>query len=161
MPKKYIETVGANGFRKKPIGSGPWKFARSVSGDRIEYEAVDSSALARHPAVQTPDPAAVPEQSTRLAMVRTGEAAIASIGPDVAKGSARSRPEARRTYQGPCRRSTSSGGIYRPEVKGSPLIDVRVREALSLAIDRQQIIEHVMEGGRLPLPFTVPVQRSI
>ena len=41
MPKKYIEAVGAKGFREKPIGSGPWKFVRSVPGDRIEYEAVD------------------------------------------------------------------------------------------------------------------------
>jgi peptide/nickel transport system substrate-binding protein len=41
MPKKYIETVGVEEFRKKPIGSGPWKFVRMVSGDRIEYEASD------------------------------------------------------------------------------------------------------------------------
>ncbi len=46
-------------------------------------------------------------------------------------------------------------GLYRPEVKGSPLTDVRVREALSLAIDRQQIIDHVMaKQARWPLPFT-------
>jgi peptide/nickel transport system substrate-binding protein len=35
MPKKYIETVGVDAFRKKPIGSGPWKFVRSVPGDRM------------------------------------------------------------------------------------------------------------------------------
>src|SRR5262245_20917198 len=26
MPKKYIEKIGAKGFRDKPVGSGPWKF---------------------------------------------------------------------------------------------------------------------------------------
>jgi oligopeptide/dipeptide ABC transporter ATP-binding protein len=36
MPKKYIETVGVEEFRKKPMGSGPWKFVRSVPGDRLE-----------------------------------------------------------------------------------------------------------------------------
>jgi peptide/nickel transport system substrate-binding protein len=41
MPKKYFETVGEDEFRKQPIGSGPWKFVRSVPGDRIEFEAVD------------------------------------------------------------------------------------------------------------------------
>ena len=35
MPKKYIEKVGDEEFRKKPIGSGPWKFVRNVPGDRI------------------------------------------------------------------------------------------------------------------------------
>ena len=36
MPKKYLEKVGAAEVRKKPIGSGPWKFVKSVPGDRIE-----------------------------------------------------------------------------------------------------------------------------
>ena len=40
MPKKYIEKVGEEEFRKKPIGSGPWKFVRNVPGDRIEFDAV-------------------------------------------------------------------------------------------------------------------------
>jgi peptide/nickel transport system substrate-binding protein len=40
MPRKYFETVGEEEFRKKPVGSGPWKFVRSVPGDRIEFEAV-------------------------------------------------------------------------------------------------------------------------
>ena len=41
MPKAYIEKVGEEEFRKKPIGSGPWKFVRNVPGDRIEFTAVD------------------------------------------------------------------------------------------------------------------------
>ena len=40
MPKAYIEKVGEEEFRKKPIGSGPWKFVRNVPGDRIEFTAV-------------------------------------------------------------------------------------------------------------------------
>jgi ABC-type transport system substrate-binding protein len=45
-------------------------------------------------------------------------------------------------------------GLYQPQFKDSPLNDVRVREALSLAIDRQQIIDHVMYGqASWPLPF--------
>ena len=58
MPKKYIEKVGEEEFRKRPIGSGPWKFVRSVPGDLIEYEAVDYPPLARHAEVQeTANPA--------------------------------------------------------------------------------------------------------
>jgi len=41
MPKGYIEKVGEEEFRRKPVGSGPWKFVRNVPGDRIEFEAVD------------------------------------------------------------------------------------------------------------------------
>src|SRR5258706_590560 len=85
MPKKYIETVGAKVFREKPIGSGPWKFVRSVPGDRIEYEAVTYPHWRGTPQFKRPSLLLVPEQSTRLAMVRTGEAAIASIGPEAVK----------------------------------------------------------------------------
>ena len=47
-------------------------------------------------------------------------------------------------------------GTYRPENKDSPLADKRVRQALSLAIDRQQVIDHVMYGkASWPLPWAL------
>src|SRR6058998_3995073 len=144
MPKKYIETVGAKGFRDKPIGSGPWKFVQSIPGDKIEYEAVTYPHWRGTPQFKRLTLLLVPEQSTRLAMVRTGEAAIASIGPEAVK-------EAR---AGGMKVVYQFWGLYRPEAKSSPLNDVRVREALSLAIDRQQIIDHVMgREARWPMPF--------
>jgi peptide/nickel transport system substrate-binding protein len=155
MPKKYIEAVGTKGFREKPIGSGPWKFVRSVPGDRIEYEAVDGPHWRGTPQFKRLTLLLIPEQSTRLAMVRTGEAAIASIGPDALKD-VRAGGMKVVTVPGTMQAIYQFWGLYRPEVKGSPLTDVRVREALSLAIDRQQIIDHVMaKEARWPLPFTV------
>jgi peptide/nickel transport system substrate-binding protein len=155
MPKKYIEAVGTKGFREKPIGSGPWKFVRSVPGDRIEYEAVDAPHWRGTPQFKRMTLLLVPEQSTRLAMVRTGETAIASIGPDAIK-EVRSGGMKVVTVPGTMQAIYQFWGLYRPEAKGSPLTDVRVREALSLAIDRQQIIDHVMaREARWPLPFTV------
>src|SRR5688572_5171616 len=74
MPKKYIEAVGAKGFRDKPVGSGPWKFVRSVPGDRIEFEAVAGPHWRGTPQFRKLHLLLVPEQSTRIAMVRTGEA---------------------------------------------------------------------------------------
>ena len=41
MPKTYIEKVGEDEFRRKPVGSGPWHFTRNIPGDRIEFEAID------------------------------------------------------------------------------------------------------------------------
>jgi len=153
MPKKYIETVGAKGFRDKPIGSGPWKFVRSVPGDRIEYEAVTYPHWRGTPQFKRLTLLLVPEQSTRLAMVRTGEAAIASIGPEAVK-EARAGGMKIVSVPGTMQAVYQFWGLYRPEAKASPLNDVRVREALSLAIDRQQIIDHVMgKEARWPMPF--------
>jgi peptide/nickel transport system substrate-binding protein len=154
MPKKYIETVGTKGFRDKPIGSGPWKFVRNVPGDRIEYEAVATPHWRGTPQFKRMTLLLVPEQSTRLAMVRTGEASIASIGPEAIK-EAQAGGMKIVSVPGTMQAVYQFWGLYRPEAKGSPLTDVRVREALSLAIDRQQIVDHVMaKQARLPLPFT-------
>src|SRR6058998_3135075 len=99
MPKKYIEAVGTKGFREKPIGSGPWKFVRLVPGDRIEYEAVTTPHWRGTPQFKKMTLLLVPEQSTRIAMVRTGEASIVSIGPEAIKeaqaGGMRGRQRAR------------------------------------------------------------------
>ncbi len=153
MPKKYFESVGAKGFREKPIGSGPWKFVRSVPGDRIEYEAIDYPHWRGTPQFKRMVLLLVPEQSTRLAMARTGEAAIASIGPEAIK-EARAGGMRVVTVPGTMQAVYQFWGLYRPELKSSPLNDVRVREALSLAIDRQQIIDHVMgKQAQWPMPF--------
>ncbi len=155
MPKKYIEAAGAKKFAERPIGSGPWKFVRSVPGDRIEYEAVDSPHWRGTPAFKSLTLLLVPEQSTRLAMVRTGAAAIASIGPDAIR-EARAGGTRVVSVPGTMQAVYQFWGLYRPEFKASPLNDVRVREALSLAIDRQQILDHVMvKEAQWPMPYAV------
>jgi peptide/nickel transport system substrate-binding protein len=153
MPKQYIESVGAAEFRKKPVGSGPWKFVRSVPGDRVEYEAVDYPHWRGTPLFKRLVILLVPEESTRVAMVRTGEAAIASISPATIR-----EVEAAKlrvvSIPGTMQAVYHFYGLYRPEFASSPLADVRVRQGLSLAINRQQIIEHVMYGqARWPMPF--------
>jgi peptide/nickel transport system substrate-binding protein len=154
MPKKYIETVGAQGFREKPIGSGPWKFVRMVPGDRIEYEAVPAHWRGT-PQFKKMTLLLVPEQSTRIAMVRTGEASIVAIGPDAIK-EAQAGGMKIMTVPGTMQAVYQFWGTYKPEAKDSPLANIKVREALSLAIDRQQIIDHVMaKQARWPLPYTV------
>lgn len=153
MPKKYIEEVGVDEFRKKPIGSGPWKFVESVPGDYVEYEAVEHAHWRGKPNFERLRILLVPEESTRVAMVRTGEAAIASISPEslsevqAAKLKVVSVPATMQAiYQ--------FWGAWRGNQKENPIADVRVREALSLAIDREAIIKHVMYGeASWPMPF--------
>jgi peptide/nickel transport system substrate-binding protein len=153
MPKDYFEEVGADGFRQNPVGSGPWKFVRSVPGDFVEFEAVEHDHWRGKPKFKRLIIMQVPEQSTRMAMVRSGEAAIASITPE-AIGEVRSAGLKLVSVPATAQAVYQFWGMYRDEVADSPLNDARVREALSLAIDRQAIIEHIMEGeARMPLPF--------
>src|SRR2546426_4392787 len=124
MPKKYIETVGAKGFREKPIGSGPWKFVRSVPGDRIEYEAVDHPHWRGTPQFKRLTLLLVPEQSTRVAMVRTGEAPIGGIRPEAIKEAPAGGVKIV-SVPGTMQAGYQFWGLYRPAAQGSPLTDIR------------------------------------
>ena len=154
MPKKYIETVGEDEFRKKPIGSGPWKLTQNVPGDRLEFEAVEHAHWRGRPHFKYLHILQIPEESTRVAMVRTGEAAIASISPETMLGASRAGLEVL-TVPGTMQAIFQFYGTWRPAVKDDPITKPRVRQALSLAIDRKQVIEHVMNGkAQLPRPFS-------
>ena len=154
MPKKYFDTVGEEEFRKKPVGSGPWKFVRSVPGDRIEFEAVSHEHWRGRPRFKSLHILQIPEESTRVAMVRTGEAAIASISPETVLGAGRGGLEVL-TVPGTMQAVFQFYGSWRPSVKDDPITRPRVRQALSLAIDRKQVIEHVMAGkAQIPRPFS-------
>jgi len=154
MPKAYIEKVGEEEFRRKPIGSGPWKFVRNVPGDRIEFTASGMPHWRGTPHFKDLHVLLVPEESTRVAMVRTGEAAIASIGPETMLSASRAGLEVL-AVPGTMQAIFQFYGVFKPEQKDNPIAKVRVREALSLAIDRKQIIEHIMNGkARMPYPFS-------
>ncbi|MBI3326861.1 MAG: ABC transporter substrate-binding protein, partial [Nitrospinae bacterium] len=41
LPAKYFEKVGADGFARNPVGSGPYKVAKNTLGSSIQLEALD------------------------------------------------------------------------------------------------------------------------
>ena len=51
VPKKYVEKVGDEGFKKAPIGAGPYKFVSFNPGVELVLEAFDG-LLAQDPARQ-------------------------------------------------------------------------------------------------------------
>src|SRR5262249_57904808 len=73
VPKKYVEQVGDEGFRKHPIGAGPYKFVSHVPGIEVVLEAY--SSYWRHaPHVKKLVMKSVPDGGTRVAVLKTGEA---------------------------------------------------------------------------------------
>ena len=152
MPKDYIETVGDDVFRQEPVGSGPWMYARHSVGDFFEYEAFDKSHRGV-PHFQELKLLLVPEESTKIAMVRTGQADIIDLVPE-------SAPE---VLDAGAKLTVIEGvgmfifqfwGLYFDEAKDLPTTDVRVREAMSLAINRQDMIDFTMNGYARPsMPF--------
>src|SRR5262245_47723768 len=76
VPKKYLEKVGDDGFKKAPVGAGPYKFVSFTPGVELVLEA-NEQYWRKVPNVKRLVFKAVPDESTRLAMLKRGEADVA------------------------------------------------------------------------------------
>jgi len=75
VPKKYVEKVGEDGFKKAPVGAGPYRFVSSTPGVELVLEAFEGY-WRKAPAVKRLVFKAVPDASTRLAMLKRGDTDI-------------------------------------------------------------------------------------
>src|SRR5689334_15853018 len=72
VPKKYIEKAGDDGFKKAPIGAGPYKFVSFNPGVELVLEAFDQY-WRKPPKVKRLVFKVIPDESTRLAALKRGE----------------------------------------------------------------------------------------
>ncbi|MFC1941470.1 ABC transporter substrate-binding protein [Chloroflexota bacterium] len=157
VPKDYYEEVGDEGFDRNPIGSGPYKFVKQVLGDRVEYEAVDEH-WRKVPEFKNLSILKVPDQATRAAMLRTGQVDLIEVGMETAADLL--EKDGFKTAS--MNRGVDIGirihGAYAPKAikENNPFTDLRVRKAVSLAIDRQELIDLFFLGqGTIPGPPTI------
>jgi peptide/nickel transport system substrate-binding protein len=137
VPKAYVEKVGEDGFKKAPIGAGPYRFVSFTPGIELVLEAFDGY-WRKTPNVKRLVLRSLPEETTRAAALKKGEVDIAYLltGP-VAE-------DIQRTPGFKLVARTFSPAVFWLDLPDqwdpkSPWHDVRVRKAASLAIDRQAI----------------------
>lgn len=136
LPKKYLTEVGDDGFKKHPIGAGPYKYVSSQPGIEIVLEAFHDY-WRRVPNVKTLVMRSVPDATTRALMVKTGEADIAYAldGPDA---------EGLQETPGIRIVATKHASIFWIDFakqwdEKSPWHDIRLRQAVNYALDRKGI----------------------
>jgi peptide/nickel transport system substrate-binding protein len=153
MPKQYFERVGPDGFQQHPIGAGPYKVVSQTPGVEVVLEAFEG--YWRHvPYVKRLIMKSVPESTTRLAMLKNGEADIAF---------AMDGPEAEEVKQDPkltlvATRHASINWIEFPDQwdPKSPWHDKRLRLAVNYALDRQAISDVACLGYCPPTGVIIP-----
>src|SRR5690349_1502095 len=72
VPKKYVEKVGEDGYKKAPIGAGPYKFVSFTPGIELVLEAFDQY-WRKPPSVKRIVLRSIPDESTRAAALKRGE----------------------------------------------------------------------------------------
>src|SRR5437764_13397815 len=143
VPKKYVEQVGEDGFKKAPIGAGPYKFVSFNPGIELTLEAFDAY-WRKTPTVKRLVFRCIPDEATRLAALKRGEVDIVySIRGELAE-------ELRATPGLSLKPSVIQGTFWVafPDQwdEKSPWRDERVRRAASLAIDRDGINQALTLG---------------
>lgn len=140
LPPQYYAEQGVEQFTLAPVGTGPFTFVEWQQGVQIVVAANPdywNGAPAIGEVVFKPGP----EASTRVAMLETGEAdIIANVPPELTD------------------RVNNSGSASIQEVPSlrmifvefnpfePPFDDVRVRQALNHAVDKQALIDTVLDG---------------
>jgi len=140
MPKAYFEKLGPDEFNARPIGTGPIKFVEWVKDDRVVLDAyrdywqgmVDADRVVFRP---------IPETAPRIAALLKGEIDIMTkLPPD----------HVERVAKNPTTKveGVLYGGLYVLAVNSKirPLDNPKVKQALSLAIDRDSIVKELWRG---------------
>jgi peptide/nickel transport system substrate-binding protein len=153
VPKKYLTQVGEDGFRKHPIGAGPYKFVSHQPGIEVVLEAY--TGYWRHaPYIKKLVMKSVPEATTRAVMLKSGEADIAYVldGPD-----AEDIKRDPRLQVVPSKHASifwvEFADQWDPK---SPWHDKRLRLAVNYALDRKKINEAACLGFCPPAGVIVP-----
>src|SRR5215216_3237676 len=146
-PKSYFEKVGADGFKKQPIGLGPYKFVSMKPGIELVMEA-NEEYWRKVPSVKRLVYISVPEGTTRLAMLKRGEVDIAYLLDGQLGESIKNDPELKLAFSGGI--GTHHLDFFDMWDPKSPWADPRVRKAASLAIDRKALSQAATLGASPP-----------
>jgi peptide/nickel transport system substrate-binding protein len=152
VPKKYFERVGEEGFRKAPVGAGPYRFVSFNPGVELVVEAFDGY-WRKQPSIKRIIFRSLPDETTRAAALKRGEVDLAML---------LSGPTAQEIKRTPgMRLAAPLLGIFWLDFPDqwdpkSPWADKRVRLAASLALDRQALNEAETLGLSRPTGSIVP-----
>ena len=154
VPKAYVEKVGDDGYKKAPIGAGPYRFVSFNPGVELVMEAWEGY-WRKVPNVKRLVLRSLPEETTRAAALKKGEIDIAYLltGP-VAE-------DIQRTPGFKLVAPKESQGTFWLDLPDqwdpkSPWHDKRVRQAASFAIDRQALNQAETLGYSKPTGSLIP-----
>jgi peptide/nickel transport system substrate-binding protein len=146
IPPKYFEEVGDVQFGTNPVGTGPFKFVEWVQGDHVTLEANPDYWREGFPKIKTVIFRPIPESSTRVAAIQTGEVDIVgrlsaeeAASLEGLQGISVLKYPVARVYYVAFNNMTT--GLDKPTM------DPLVRQAMNYAVDVQAIIDSLFDGN--------------
>jgi peptide/nickel transport system substrate-binding protein len=142
VPRHYYERVGKDGFKVRPLGAGPYRFINQEAGTQMVFEAWEDY-WRRTPATKTIIVKGIRDPASRVAGLQTGELDVAygMTGKLLPRVMADRNLRWERNFTGPW-------WLMFPGYNeaGSPFRDKRVRQAVSLALNRAFLSRQETQG---------------
>ncbi len=161
-PKAYRERVGLEGFAKAPIGAGPYKIVKLEQAKEVVFERFAdywADSPKGKPAIGKLHVRFVPDSATEMTELLSGRADwIWNLNPDQF-GDVNKMPTLQAIRQESMRIGYLSIDAAGRSAPGNPLTNLKVRQAIWHAIDRQTFAEKLVTGGsRVPPAPCFPSQ---
>ncbi len=145
MDKESTEARSIGEVGQYPIGTGPYKFVEWVKGAYLKLT-INEGYWGVLPPIKNAEIMPVTESSTRLAAITTGKVDIMQDVPVELFDTAVTNPNLEIITR-PARRAIYLGLRNEPTFPSS---DIRVRRAIYMAINEDEIIEKIMFGHAFP-----------
>lgn len=153
-PAAYFKRVGLEGFRKAPVGTGPYRITAVVPSQgvtMVKNSAYFKASSQPQPTIGTIRFVVIPDQETRLAQLMTGAVDwIWRVPADQVEG-LRGMPNITVLSGETMRIGYLTLDSRGTSVANTPLKDVRVRRAINHAINRAGLANNVVRGGSQPV----------
>ena len=158
MPKHLLDSIPTErmrqaSFNKNPVGNGPFRFVSQRANDRWVFEANTTfpRELGGRPYIDRLVWRVIPDNTAQITELKTGGVDIATAARAEQLRELDAAPELR-SFMKPSR--ASSVIIF--NTKRAPLDNPNVRRALTLALNREQLIKLLRSGYAQPASSVVP-----
>lgn len=153
VSKAYFDKVGEETFSRQPVGTGPYKFARFVSGETMDIERF-AGYWGDKPKLDGARFFFVPEDTTRVAKLKAGEVDLINACPYSAVKDLQSRSDYKLVKLSVDHPTMSV--VFATQNPKVPWHDKRVRQAMAHAVDTEAIVKNVLSGIPTQWPFLAP-----
>jgi peptide/nickel transport system substrate-binding protein len=149
VPPGYVGEVGEEAFLQSPVGTGPFKLVELVEGDRIVMEKNENYWREGYPLIDQLIFRPIPESSTRVAAIQTGEV-------DIVTRLSAEEADTLRDQEGIEVISYPVDRVYYIAFNNmttgvdQPTMDANVRLAMNYAVDVPAIIDAIFNGNGRP-----------
>ena len=157
VDKTHYEAVGEDEYARNPVHTGVYQWSDHLKGDFIELTSWGDHFREGTPAFETVLIKTIPEESTRIAALKTDEVDVINISRE------RVTEVEEAGFQIFPRPGQAVIGFYfHQQWEDVPWADLRVRQAMNFAINRDEMVEFIFAGRGSPgIVYPMPLSGEV